>query len=61
MKVFGWKDVYFKNALMHDAQRTGIVAGGIFYNVPPGTATWFYLKDEDKNFCLALFVGWNCC
>ena len=21
MKVFGWKDVYFKNVLLHDAQR----------------------------------------
>jgi len=27
-----------------------IAAGGIFYNVPPGTAARFYLKDEVKNF-----------
>jgi len=43
------------------AQRLSIAAGGEFYNVQPGTAAWFYLKVEGKNFCLALFVSRNCC
>ncbi len=30
-------------------------------NVPPGLQLNNDLKDEDKNLCLALFVGWDCC
>jgi hypothetical protein len=40
----------------NDAQRTGIAAGGIFYNCLPGTAAWLCFIDEVKNFCQALFV-----
>jgi hypothetical protein len=39
--------------------RSSIAAGGGFYNVQPRTAAWFYFVDEDKNFCLALFVSRN--
>ena len=42
--------------MLNDAQRTGIAAGGIFYNVQSGTAAWFCLKVEVNIFCLALFV-----
>jgi hypothetical protein len=28
---------YFKNVLLHAAQRSGIAEGGIFYNLQPAT------------------------
>jgi hypothetical protein len=36
------------------AQRSGIDAGGVLYNVKPGTRAWLSFVDEDKNFYLAL-------
>jgi len=34
---------------------------GVSMNVRPELLLNNILKDEDKNFCLALFVGWNFC
>ena len=38
----------------YGTQRAGIAAGGIFYNVQPGTAAWLCLKVEDTILLLGV-------
>jgi len=30
-------------------QRSGVAEDGGFYNVMPGTTTWFYFVNQDRN------------
>ena len=64
MKVKGghsWPPVNVEEKIMMlnaaiSVQRTGIAAGGTFYNGQPGNAAWLCFVDEAKSFRRALFA-----
>jgi hypothetical protein len=57
MNKFFFMPLGFKNS----SQRSGIAAGGLFYNVQPGTAAWLVLKLKLRIFAWLYSSSPNYC